>query len=105
MSSDDKSFEGAAKESEAVDLQAPKIEFPCSYPIKIIGIASANFHGEVIAVVEKHAGKIAANLIELRPSKQKNYLSVRVTITATGEEQLRNLFTDLKTIKNVKMVL
>lgn len=105
MSNDDKSADGASKENEAAELQAPKIEFPCSYPIKIIGTASASFHEEVIAVVEKHTGKIAADLIELRPSKQQNYVSVRVTITATGEDQLRNIFTDLKTIQNVKLVL
>lgn len=105
MSSEDNSGDGALKDGEAVDLQAPKIDFPCSYPIKIIGISSASFHEEVIATVEKHTGKIAADLIELRPSKQQNYLSVRLTITATGEDQLRDIFTDLKAIQNVKMVL
>lgn len=105
MSNDDKSADGASKENEVADLQAPKIEFPCSYPIKVIGIASESFHAEVIAVIEKHTGKIAADLIELRPSKQQNYLSVRVTITATGEDQLRKVFAELKTIQNVKLVL
>ena len=85
--------------------KAPRIEFPCSYPIKIIGRATAGYEHEVIAVVEKHAGKIAANLIQIHPSRQQNYLSINVTITATGEEQLRELFLDLKTIESVKLVL
>jgi len=105
MSSDNNSTEGAAKAGEGVDLVAPKIEFPCAYPIKVIGVASADFHQEVIASVEKHTGKIPADLIELRPSKQQNYVSVRLTITATSEDQLRDIFTDLKTIPNVKLVL
>ncbi len=87
------------------DQEAPKIEFPCAYPIKIIGVAGEGFQEAVIAIVEKHAGTIAADLIECRPSKQNNYLSVRITITATGEDQLQQLFTDLKTIDSVKMVL
>ena len=85
--------------------QASTIEFPCSYPIKVIGKATAGYEQAVIAVVENHAGKIAADLIQIHPSRQQNYLSVNVTIMATGEDQLRKLFLDLKTIESVKMVL
>ncbi len=105
MSNEADSGDGRLEEKEAAGLQAPKIEFPCSYPIKIIGVASEGFHDTVIASVEKHTGKIAPELIELKPSAQKNYVSVRLTITATSEDQLRALFADLKTIQDVKMVL
>lgn len=94
-----------AAEQEPGNQEAPRIEFPCSYPIKIIGRATAGYEHEVIAVVEKHAGKIAADLIQIHPSRQQNYLSINVMITATGEEQLRELFLDLKTIESVKLVL
>ena len=105
MSADNNSDEGVAGEGLASGQQAPKIEFPCVYPIKIIGKAGANFQAEVIAAVEKHTGKLAADLIEIRPSKKQNYLSVRLAITATGEAQLRDIFADLKAIENVKLVL
>ena len=94
-----------AAEQDSGNQEAPRIEFPCSYPIKVIGKATAGYEQEVIAVVEKHAGKIAADLIQIHPSKQQNYLSISVTIMATGEEQLRGLFLDLKSIESVKMVL
>ncbi len=94
-----------AAEQDSGNQEAPRIEFPCSYPIKIIGRATAGYEHEVIAVVEKHAGKIAADLIQIHPSRQQNYLSINVTIMATGEEQLRELFLDLKSIESVKMVL
>lgn len=94
-----------AAEQDHGNQEAPTIEFPCSYPIKVIGKATAGYEQEVIAVVEKHAGKIAADLIQIHPSRQQNYLSVNVTIMATGEDQLRKLFLDLKIIKSVKMVL
>lgn len=92
-------------EKDQGNPKAPKIEFPCSYPIKIIGKASAGYEQKVIAIVEKHAGKITTDLVQVHPSRQNNYLSISVTITATGEDQLKNLFQDLKTIKSVKMVL
>ncbi len=92
-------------DSKSSDLEPPKIEFPCLYPIKIIGVASASFQNEVITAVERYTGKLAADLIKVRPSRQQNYLSVTVTIAATGEDQLRRIFNELKIIENVKMVL
>ena len=92
-------------EEDSGNQEAPRIEFPCPYPVKVIGKATAGYEQEVIAVFEKHVGKIAADLIQIHPSKQQNYLSVSVTIMATGEDQLRELFLDLKTIESVKMVL
>ena len=86
-------------------IDPPKIEFPCLYPIKIIGVASTEFQAEVVTVVEKHAGKISPELIELQVSKKNTYVSVRLTIAATGADQLQNLFDELKTLESVKMVL
>ncbi len=87
------------------ELPAPKIEFPCQYPIKIIGIASDSFVADAIATVEQHAGKIDPKLITTNPSKSNYYVSVRLTIKATGVEQLENIFEDLKKLPNTKMVL
>ena len=89
----------------SAELEAPKIEFPCPYPIKVIGVASLGFQAEVVTVVEKHAGKISPELIELQISKKNTYVSVRLTIAATGIDQLQNLFDELKTLESVKMVL
>lgn len=89
----------------SVELEAPKIEFPCLYPIKVIGAASLEFQAEVVKVVEKYAGKISPELIELQTSKKNTYVSVRLTIAATGVDQLQNLFDELKTLESVKMVL
>ena len=85
------------------DQEAPKIEFPCLYPIKVIGVSAPGFEALAINVLERHAGKISEELIEFNASK--NYVSVRVTIAATGPDQLENIFAELKTIEHVKMVL
>jgi hypothetical protein len=83
----------------------PKIEFPCSYPIKIIGHTGDDFEDSVLAAVKLHTGPLDSSLVKVKPSKNKNYLSVTVTIEATGKDQLQNIFQDLKKIKSVKMVL
>lgn len=94
-----------AEDARSADSDAPRIEFPCLYPIKIIGRADYQFEETVIKVVERHTGKIDAELIKVQNSRANNYLSVTVTIAATGEEQLRNIFVDLKQVESVKLVL
>ena len=83
----------------------PKIEFPCLYPIKVIGQAVDTFRPQVLKAIECHTGELDPNLIQLKPSKHSNYLSITVTIAATGEPQLESIFSDLKEIESVKLVL
>lgn len=84
---------------------APKIEFPCDYPIKVMGDAEPDFHDIVIDVMSRHAGDISADRVKIRASSGGNYVSVTVTIVATGRPQLEAIFADLKATGRVKMVL
>ena len=92
-------------ESEKPVQERPKIEFPCLYPIKIIGYAVDNFKELVTSRVEGHTGPIDSDLVTVRSSRKNNYISVNITIAAAGEEQLSKIFEDLKKIESVKMVL
>lgn len=83
----------------------PKIEFPCAYPLKIIGHAADDFREFVITVLERHTDRIHEETIDMRASSGGKYVSVRVTITATGEEQLKNIFTEFKASGRVQAVL
>ena len=82
----------------------PKIEFPCLYPIKVIGHAVTPFRTGGRGYRATH-WRVDPNLIQLKPSKHSNYLSITVTIAATGEPQLQSIFSDLKEIESVKLVL
>lgn len=88
-----------------LDQAAPTIQFPCAYPIKVMGLAGADFRAEVVAAIELHSDKVAEHEISERSSNQGNYVSVTVTIQATGHEQLQLIFAELKRISSVKMVL
>lgn len=87
------------------DEQAPKIEFPCQYPIKVIGNAAIDFPDMVSAIMLKHDASFDSKTLQVMDSNKGNYMSVRVTITATGEPQLKDLFEELKATGRVKMVL
>lgn len=84
---------------------APKIEFPCDYPIKVMGVAGEELHTVVKEIMFRHAPGFDETTITVRDSAQGNYQSVTVTITATGEPQLQAIFMALKSSSCVKMVL
>ena len=91
--------------NEGGAVSPPKIEFPCDYPIKIIGDASDDLVENVLGIVKKYDASVTREKIEERPSKKGNYCSVRIAFTATGEIQLKAMFEELKTHAWVHMVL
>jgi putative lipoic acid-binding regulatory protein len=88
-----------------IDQEAPKIEFPCAYPIKVMGFASTVFQVEVLAIIHRHASPVPTKQITERASTKGNYISVTVIIEATGEDQLKKIFDELMQQENVKLVL
>lgn len=87
------------------EQEPPVIEFPCDYPIKVMGEAGELFRSHVISVFECHAPGFDETRINIRDSSGGNFQSLTITITATGEPQLQALFEDLKASPLVKMVL
>jgi hypothetical protein len=88
-----------------VSQQPPRIEFPCDYPIAVVGAAAEDFRLLVEAIVERHAGGFARERTTVQMSGGGRFMSVRLTIVATGPEQLQALFEDLKGTGRVQMVL
>ncbi len=86
--------------------EAPKIEFPCpDYPIKVVGNNADDFRGYVIETVQKYAPDLDLSKVSEHPSRTGKYISIRLLITATGEEQLDLMHKDLKSSGRVHTVL
>lgn len=83
----------------------PKIEFPCRYAIKVIGNAAPDFIDFVVTVVEQHAPGITDDDVSVTDSSKGRFCSVQLMIMATGEDQLKALFEELKASGRVHMVL
>ena len=82
-----------------------QIEFPCDYPIKVIGEAHVDAVKHIIEVVRRHAPEVTPDQISTRDSRAGNYQSVRIMIVATGEAQLKALHGDLLALPSVRLVL
>ncbi|MFS2223602.1 DUF493 family protein YbeD [Pantoea sp. B65] len=79
------------------------LEFPCTFPFKVMGLAQAELVDQVVEVVQRHApGDYTP---EVKPSSKGNYHSVSITITATHIEQIETLYEELGNIEIVRMVL
>ena len=87
------------------DPEAPKIEFPCDYPVKVLGRSSDTFQATVLAVFERHAPGFDQDTVSLRASSKGTFSSITITITATGRDQLDALHKDLLATGQVNMVI
>lgn len=81
------------------------IEYPCAFPLKIMGTMRAGFAQAVLEVVQRHAPDFDGATMEMKTSKHGKYLSVTCTINAQSREQLDALYQELCDHPMVVMVL
>ena len=81
------------------------LEFPCDFPIKIIGSRVDGYAQAVIAEVLAHAPDYDPATLEMRPSTKGNYLALTCTVRATSQAQLDALYRALSSHPLVKLVL
>ena len=81
------------------------LEFPCDFPIKIMGAAQDDFAQTMLEIVFRHAPDFVAQTVEMRASSGGKYLSLTCTVRATSKLQLDNLYRELTAHPLVKVVL
>ncbi|MEH6580982.1 MAG: DUF493 domain-containing protein [Halioglobus sp.] len=87
------------------DQEPPKIEFPCAYPIKVLGRSGDDFQEVIFTVFEDHAPGFDRETITMNVSSKGTFSSITITITATGTDQLDALHQGLLATGIVKMVI
>ena len=80
-------------------------EFPCEFPLKVMGHHNDEFRSVVLGIVQKHVGPVDPSKIKERPSKDGTYLSFTFTFTAQSKAQLDALYTELTSCERVRFVL
>lgn len=81
------------------------IEYPCAFPIKVMGNHEPGFVAALVHVTRQFDPSFDDTLVELRESKGGKYLGVTLTVTATSREQLDELYRTLSSHPMVKVVL
>jgi len=91
-----KSFSPSPRKNLANDNQEETlIEFPCEFPIKVMGAAIPEFHDIVTKIAKSHDTDFDSNQITQNVSKTGKYVSLTLNIHAKDKPQLDAIYKDL----------
>ena len=83
---------------------ATAFTFPCSFPLKVMGLNTEAFAVAVKTIFRKHLDPAPVSYASQLSSSGK-YLSITATFTATSKEQLDALYRELNAHELVVMTL
>lgn len=86
-------------------FQSDLLQFPCQFPIKIMGANHPEFEKVALSIILKHVPTLAEDAIQTRVSKNERFLALTVTITATSKVQLDAIYQELTEHPLVEIVL
>lgn len=81
------------------------LEFPCEFPIKVVGRREDGFAQAVSEIVARHVEGFQPSTLEMRASRNARFLALTLTFTARSREQLDALYRELCGHPLVMMVL
>lgn len=81
------------------------IEYPCHFPIKVMGAHVEGFTEAMVYVARQFDPAFDARTVEVRPSKAGNYLGLTLSVHVTSRDQLDELYRTLTSHPMVKIVL
>jgi uncharacterized protein len=81
------------------------IDFPCTFPLKVMGLNTDNYPGFVLEVAKKHINGIDESCLKTRLSKNEKYIAVTLTFLAHNREQIDNVYLELNASDRTKMAI
>lgn len=81
------------------------LEFPCDFPIKVMGRENAAFHATARALVEKHTGPLDDARFQSSLSRNGRFVSITVTVPADSQQQLDAIYREITAHDDVLMAL
>jgi len=81
------------------------LEYPCLFPIKVMGNNHTNFENEVVMIVREHVPDLGEGAVKSKPSRTGKYLAVTITFTATSKAQIDTLYRAIHAHPDVKIML
>ncbi|HDY85014.1 hypothetical protein LCGC14_0644390 [marine sediment metagenome] len=89
----------------AVEDKEAKLEFPCDYGIKAMGVTDPEFDTIVVGIVRRHIDDIKEGAVTVKQSSGGKFISVTVDFYVENREQLEAIHRDLIAHEAVKYVL
>ncbi|MGA2343302.1 MAG: DUF493 domain-containing protein [Steroidobacteraceae bacterium] len=83
----------------------PVHDFPCDFPIKVVGRHDSDLKALTEAIVVRHAGPLAESSVRTRTSADGNFVAVTYLVHAASRAQLDAIYRELTACKSVLMAL
>ncbi len=81
------------------------MNFPCIFPVKVMGANQDDFERLVVEIIQKHATIATEEVVISRLSRNGRFLSLTVRIHAESQEQLDAIYEELSSHERVLMML
>jgi putative lipoic acid-binding regulatory protein len=81
------------------------LQFPCDFPIKIMGSGDFDLRLLAVELVRRHAPDLDETRIRVRDSRTGRYQSVTVVVRARAREQLDAIYRELSGHPRIALVL
>lgn len=81
------------------------IQFPCDFPVKIMGFNTNNFFEDIKKITLSHFPDTPEQKIVSKPSKGNMYLGITVTVHVKDKVSLDNFYKAVTKHPHIKMVL
>ncbi len=81
------------------------IEFPCTFPIKVVGTNLPEFRAVVCKIAKKHDASFAEDKMTSRLSKTAKYLSLTLPVYVTERPTLDAIYQELTDCELVQWAL
>ena len=81
------------------------IEFPCAFPVKIIGVNTPLFIEEIKQITTRHFPEFEEKDFSQKLSQKNNFLAITVTVFAKNKADLDAFYQEITKNSQVKMVL
>ena len=81
------------------------LQFPCEFPIKIMGANTPEFRELVMELVRRHVVELDETQIQTRDSSAGRYQSLTVVVNVDSRAQLDAIYQELSAHPDVAMAL
>ena len=81
------------------------LKFPCVFPIKMMGRDTPEFRELARELVEGHVGPVLDSAVQAAVSRNGRFVSITVTVTATSQQQLDDIYREASSHDDVLMAL
>jgi len=90
---------------DAIQPEETLIEFPCDFPIKVMGETRDEFAATIVDIIRTQAPDFDNSKVDMRASSGGRYISLTCTVYVTSKQQLDDIYRALTAHPEVKFVL